>query len=1076
MTTSDNLIPIKLPAPPSLPSHPTTTSHASSSPSSSSLDAQIRWVVDSGSIVQKGERIALIVYSYGGTFSSFASAPFSADDGGGGGGGGGSLESATSVLGTTTSQRSNIRARMKKRWGSASNNNNTPSNTSSTGSNESISTDTTVSNGIALEIRAPSSGFLRVLYTKPTVFNAAQTTTSVTSNSSHSYQPLDLILAAIEPCEHPAVVGTLCAVCGADTRAATTTESGKEEKGEEEKPHVKEEMRKTLRRDHVDAQQRHVDRPSKGKKSEAKGGDISANQTMQQTTIVNTANKAATASQPASGLRSLSSLLTGAKTTQAMQQPQQRHQIPQRRNGNNPAPSSAASESTNNYASNTTDPKMTQMTVSGGITLTISEAEAKSISEASSKKLREKKQLCLVLDLDHTLLHATDDYRAGRFVADEILIDDATTAGGGDAKQNNAIRSKTAPNPQKREDVRSILLPVDLPPAQYQQYMHQKIQEQQYQLSQMQVALPLLPAQKPNSPVILRHYVKLRPHLKDFFTQIQDTYKLSVYTAGTRAYAEQIAVMICRHLAGATLDEEGLETLRRRVREKDEECRRYRDQKAKLGRRKQLELAKNRDMGMDIELALEIEKENGEGDESAPEKRTVSFEGGNDESSSAKVAKTTTFALPTKNSTTEATENVAEASASGEESELAQKVDGSLKVSANKKEATTGPSKRGSSTGNGKMHIPRKKKRVNTTGSLLPLIAPPTKPDTTKETSLEEEEAKLHDPTDERDHLRRQLEEAEKLEIAAVELRRKLFGSRIVSRTDVGDLGTDVKSLKRVFPCGGVMAAIVDDREDVWANAKNNDTGRPGEPPDNLLLVQPYHWKPFSGYRDVNNASGQDLSKSDDDKSSSEEEHADKEQDVQLLWTADILKRLHERYYSPSISLEDRDKLSVPSLLRSMRKETLLRFPQANIVFSGVIPIDKQKEERKVRVPLVRYAEELGARVLPDVTKGVTHVVARRDGSDKIHRARKEVPGCYIVQPSWLMECYWSITRRDVAPYHMGPMPKRPTQLSQRQNQLHISNVDSQNKLLLGDSDEDKESDDDDDFAADLESEMMKGP
>ena len=51
----------------------------------------------------------------------------------------------------------------------------------------------------------------------------------------------------------------------------------------------------------------------------------------------------------------------------------------------------------------------------------------------------------------------------------------------------------------------------------------------------------------------------------------------------------------------------------------------------------------------------------------------------------------------------------------------------------------------------------------------------------------------------------------------------------------------------------------MDDQEDEWANAKNNVTGWPGEPPDNLLLMKPYHWKPFMGYADVNNASGGDL-------------------------------------------------------------------------------------------------------------------------------------------------------------------------------------------------------------------------
>lgn len=262
-----------------------------------------------------------------------------------------------------------------------------------------------------------------------------------------------------------------------------------------------------------------------------------------------------------------------------------------------------------------------------------------------------------------------------------------------------------------------------------------------------------------------------------------------------------------------------------------------------------------------------------------------------------------------------------------------------------------------------------------------------------------------------------------------------------------------------------IQAAIVDDREDVWANANNNDTGRPGEPPDNLLLVRPYHWKPFSGYRDVNNASGDDLSKTDDDKTNGQEDEDEK--DEQLLWIADILTRLHQRFYSPSLSEEERDELSVPTLLRTMRREVLSQRPQANIVFSGVIPIQQQNVQTKVRLPLVRYAEELGAQILPDVTKAVTHIVAKRDHSDKIKRARADVPGCYIVYPSWLMECYWSISRRDVEPHHMGPMPAQQPQKP----------YESKNTILLGDSEEEgglkDEDGDEDGFLDDLETEML---
>ena len=38
----------------------------------------------------------------------------------------------------------------------------------------------------------------------------------------------------------------------------------------------------------------------------------------------------------------------------------------------------------------------------------------------------------------------------------------------------------------------------------------------------------------------LQHHVKLRPHLKTFLQAVQPDYELTVYTAGTRAYAEEI--------------------------------------------------------------------------------------------------------------------------------------------------------------------------------------------------------------------------------------------------------------------------------------------------------------------------------------------------------------------------------------------------------------------------------------------------------------------------------------------------------------------------------------------------------
>jgi hypothetical protein len=147
------------------------------------------------------------------------------------------------------------------------------------------------------------------------------------------------------------------------------------------------------------------------------------------------------------------------------------------------ATSAAASSSSSTSA-------MAPVTVAGGITLNLSTEEAAQITAHNRRKLLNAKKLSLVLDLDHTLVHATGDPRA----ASEF---------------------------EARDDVRLILLPN---PANGQQP--------------------------------LRHFVKMRPYLKDFLISALEKYEVSIYTAGTRAYALQVARVICRFMTGAQVDEE----------------------------------------------------------------------------------------------------------------------------------------------------------------------------------------------------------------------------------------------------------------------------------------------------------------------------------------------------------------------------------------------------------------------------------------------------------------------------------------------------------------------------------------
>ena len=506
---------------------------------------------------------------------------------------------------------------------------------------------------------------------------------------------------------------------------------------------------------------------------------------------------------------------------------------------------------------------MSQVTVSGGLTMSVSANEAQSLSIETSKRLSEKKKLHLVLDLDHTLVHATADPRAQQYL--------------------------------HRDDVRSLILPINENGAPQGWAMH---------------------------------CVKLRPHVKEFLSN--PNYEISVYTAGTRLYAEQITVVLSRYMVGARNDHQDILKLQHQVKNAEHDL-------------KELQMKEE-------QANTESKEENGEGEQGPGE---------------------------------------------GEQ----------------------GPAK----------------KRVR-------FGEPPDDLKTDKISRKELEKFKA------------ELKAAEEMEAKALQLRQQLFGSRIVSRTDVADLGREVKSVKRIFPCGGEMAVIVDDREDVWANAESSQ-----EPPDNLLLLRPYHWKPFLGFADVNNAAGADLSQTNQEEVKGEGVVDLDEADDQLLWTRDILNRLHDRFYGNSSGTVK----TCPQHLRTMRQEVL---EGSNLALSGLVPLQWQnREAKKPRPPFIRYAEQLGAQLHETVVPELTHVVAARDGSDKIKLARC-IPGCFVVKASWLMDSLWSLTRRDEMEYLLGPAPRSTSQLTQASKKNGIST-----SILLQGEDSEDEDEDDDDLLAELE-------
>lgn len=538
-------------------------------------------------------------------------------------------------------------------------------------------------------------------------------------------------------------------------------------------------------------------------------------------------------------------------------------------------------------------PQRDTLTLSGGVDFRISSDYAEDLGGHSSRILQKSRKLNLILDLDHTLLHATSDHRAAEWK-------------------------------DKRDDVHTIVLSA----TEGQDIFNRSTPPQQH------------------AP-IMKHYIKLRPHLAEFIINVMDQYEISIYTAGTRNYANSIADVIARHVLDYQ-DRPGPSTEPTKNTENECNC------------------------CLDEEDLIALRRE------------TTRLQTIHQNQRKKQIDEDKTNAISTKESD-----------------------------DRNYQEETSQSNK----------------KRKKVTFGALP---------------------KNDVQVDRMEEMIGQLQGVENREKRAMTLRQRIFGSRIISRTDVADLGRDVKSLKRVFPCGGMLAAIVDDREDVWANAENNN-----EPPGNMLLVRPYHWSEFMNYADVNNAAGEDVVGNKGNKDDT---------DKQLLWTGDILRRLHKRYYNDSISLEERNSLTVPSLLKIMRREVLGN-NRVHLLLSGLVPLHKQKREWGINHPrpaIIRYAEELGAKVLFDVSDQLTHVVAARDGTDKILRARK-IPGCFVLKVTWLMECFWSLSCRSVLSHLMGNPLMIPV-VKPIENSTGFIGIGSEN---AGEKD-----DDEDDFFDELEKEI----
>ena len=242
----------------------------------------------------------------------------------------------------------------------------------------------------------------------------------------------------------------------------------------------------------------------------------------------------------------------------------------------------------------------------------------------------------------------------------------------------------------------------------------------------------------------------------------------------------------------------------------------------------------------------------------------------------------------------------------------------------------------------------------------------------------------------------------------------RYFHGRILSRSDC-PAGLKQKELRRLFPCGVSMVAVLDDREDVWLNSL-----------DNLIKIEPYKfWKDVA---EINNKTGNsilNLRMPGTKNNSSVMGVADKH----LMSCYSILEEIHTKFYSSidyAISMEKRIEIqmnglgpSVPKIITTMR-ETVLK--QCNIIFTGVIP----QEINLTKHPYVRLVYRFGGQISPQVKEGVTHVVCSKPGTNKsIEGARQ---GCFVVRLEWLLDSVTRWQRQDETKYPFSEMLRYTSQ------------------------------------------------
>ncbi|KAG7167207.1 RNA polymerase II subunit A C-terminal domain phosphatase-like isoform X2 [Homarus americanus] len=150
--------------------------------------------------------------------------------------------------------------------------------------------------------------------------------------------------------------------------------------------------------------------------------------------------------------------------------------------------------------------------------------------------------------------------------------------------------------------------------------------------------------------------------------------------------------------------------------------------------------------------------------------------------------------------------------------------------------------------------------------------------------------------------------------------------------------------------------------------------------------------------------------------------------DDYLLYLEDILKKIHKRFFkeydkTQNQNAEEQALPDLKTIVPTVRREVL---KGVNIVFSGVVPQQMRLQESKAYMIAVSYGAMVSERLIvkakgapesDDRKNYTTHVVAANLHTEKVNYARKH-KSIKVVTPNWLWKCAerWELVEERLFP------------------------------------------------------------